>query len=177
MSEIIASDAPPKQVHRLVVRRFTRNPAKRDPRLARRKLAAHEVMPIISNPRHERFAQGLAEGKSASAAYEDAGFRPNNGNAVRLKGNESIRARVAELQEQGAERAAVTLEGLISQASDIQAKAIAKGHYSAAISALTVKAKLSGHWLDRAENKTNNVVYHISDRPMTQEEWAEKWCK
>jgi hypothetical protein len=47
----------------------------------------------------------------------------------------------------------------------------------AAISALTVKAKLSGHWLDRAENKTNNVVYHISDRPMTQEEWAEKWCK
>jgi hypothetical protein len=33
-----------------------------------------------------------------------------------------------------------------------------------AISALTVKAKLSGHWVDRAENKTSNVIYAISDR-------------
>jgi hypothetical protein len=77
----------------------------------------------------------------------------------------------------GLEVCDLLIGSLISEASDIQAKALAKGHYSAAISALAVKAKLSGHWLDRAENKTNNVVYHISDRPMTQEEWAEKWCK
>jgi hypothetical protein len=134
-------------------------------------------MPILSNPRHESFAQGLAEGKPASAVYEDAGYRPNDGNAVRLKGNESIRARVVELQGQGAERAVVTLEGLISEASDIQAKAIAKGHYSAAISALTVKAKLSGHWLDRADNKTNNVVHYIRDQPLTEDEWEAEYCK
>jgi hypothetical protein len=82
-----------------------------------------------------------------------------------------IRARVAELQGQGAERAVVTLETLIAEAGDIQAKALAKVHYSAAVSALTVKAKLSGHWVDRGENKTSNVVYAISDRELTEEEW------
>jgi hypothetical protein len=49
--------------------------------------------------------------------------------------------------------------------------------HSAAVSALVIKVKLSGHWLDRAENKTSNVVYHISDKPLSVEEWAEKWCK
>jgi hypothetical protein len=32
------------------------------------------AMPILSNPRHEKFAQALAEGKPASAAYEEAGY-------------------------------------------------------------------------------------------------------
>jgi hypothetical protein len=54
---------------------------------------------------------------------------------------------------------------------------MARGNYSAAVSALVIKAKLSGHWLDRAENKTSNVIYHISDKPLSVEEWAEKWCK
>jgi hypothetical protein len=45
---------------------------------------------------------------------------PQRGNAARLKGNERIRARVAELQGYGAERAAVTLQGLLGEASDIQ---------------------------------------------------------
>jgi phage terminase small subunit len=84
-------------------------------------------MPILPNPRHERFAQALAEGKPACAAYEEAGYRPNDGNAVRMKGNENIKMRVTELQGEGAERAVVTLEGLIADASDIQIKALAKG--------------------------------------------------
>jgi hypothetical protein len=41
---------------------------------------------------------------------------------------------------------------------------------------LTVKAKLAGLWVDKAENKANNVVYHIADKPMTMDEWAQKWC-
>jgi hypothetical protein len=102
---------------------------------------------------------------------------PNNGNCIRLKGNERVGSRVAELQAEGAERAEVTLEGLIAEASEIKNKAMARGNYSAAVSALVIKAKLSGHWLDRAENKTSNVIYHISDKPLSVEEWAEKWCK
>jgi hypothetical protein len=86
-------------------------------------------------------------------------------------------SRVAELQAKGAERAEVTLESLIAEASEIKSKAMARGNYSAAVSALVIKAKLSGHWLDRAENKTSNVIYHISDKPLSVEEWAEKWCK
>jgi hypothetical protein len=66
-------------------------------------------------------------------------------------------------------------ESLIAEAGDIQARALAKEHYSAAVSALTVKAKLSGHWVDRGENKTSNVIYAISDEPLTEEEWAAKY--
>jgi hypothetical protein len=131
-------------------------------------------MSILPNPRHERFAQALAEGKPACAAYEEAGYRRNDGNAVRMKGNENIKIRVGELQEQGAERAVVTLEGLIADASDIQIKALAKGHYSAAVSALTVKAKLSGHWVDRTDNKTSNIIYAVADEPLTEDEWSAK---
>jgi hypothetical protein len=134
-------------------------------------------MPILPNPRHERFARALVEGKSASAAYEEAGYRPNDGNAIRMKGNDRIMQRVAELQEQGAERSVVTLESLITEAGDIQARALAKGHYSAAVSALIAKAKLAGHWVDRGENQTRNVVYAISDKELTEQEWVERYCR
>jgi hypothetical protein len=30
--------------------------------------------------------------------------------------------------------------------------------------------------VDKAENKANNVVYHIADKPMTMDEWEQKWC-
>ena len=93
-----------------------------------------------------------------------------------MKGNERIKKRVAELQECSAAQAAVTLQGLIEEAEDIQAKAMADEKYSAAVAALTVKAKLAGLWVDKAENKANNVVYHIADKPMTMDEWAQKWC-
>jgi hypothetical protein len=92
-----------------------------------------------------------------------------------IAGNDRVKARIAELQGQGAERSVVTLESLISEAGDIQARALAKEHYSAAVSALTVKAKLSGHWVDRGENKTSNVIYAISDEPLTEEKWAAKY--
>ena len=53
---------------------------------------------------------------------------------------------------------------------------MADGKYSAAVAALTVKAKLAGLWVDKAENKATNVVYHIADKPMTMDEWAQKYC-
>lgn len=54
-------------------------------------------MPILSNARHERFAQALAAGKSADEAYEEAGFKANRGNASTLKANQNVQDRVAEL--------------------------------------------------------------------------------
>ena len=114
-------------------------------------------MAALPNQRHEKFAQGIAEGKSATEAYEAAGYTPNDGNATRLKGNERIRKRVAELQECSAAQVAVTLQGLIEEATDIQTKAMADGKYSAAVAALTVKAKLAGFWVNKAENKANKL--------------------
>lgn len=62
-------------------------------------------MPVLSNQRHESFAQALAKGKTADEAYAQAGYRPNRKNAWRLKTNEGIAARVAELSAKAAEKA------------------------------------------------------------------------
>lgn len=54
-------------------------------------------MPVLSNARHERFAQELAKGKTATEAYELAGYKSNRGNATTLKQDQSISIRVNDL--------------------------------------------------------------------------------
>jgi len=34
----------------------------------------------------------------------------------------------------------------------------------------------AGLWADKIQNNANNVVYHIADHPLTQDEWAAKYC-
>ena len=77
----------------------------------------------------------------------------------------------------GAQRAAVTLDSLIKEAGDIQTKAIEAGQFSAAVTALTAKAKLAGFWVDRSENKNENVNYAISDEPMSEADWVKRYVK
>jgi len=115
-------------------------------------------MPALENPKHERFAQAIAKGKTADEAYVLAGYSENRGNATRLKANESVMKRVAELQEVGSLRAEVTIESLIREAGEIQEAAKQEKQYSAATAALTAKAKLAGLWIDKAENTNRNVV-------------------
>jgi hypothetical protein len=57
-------------------------------------------MPALKNPRHEAFAQALARGLSASAAYVEAGYKANRHNAAALAREQHIRTRVTELQEE-----------------------------------------------------------------------------
>jgi phage terminase small subunit len=52
---------------------------------------------LINNPRHERFAQELAKGRSASEAYVAAGFKANRAGASRLQHKTSVSQRVHEL--------------------------------------------------------------------------------
>jgi hypothetical protein len=52
----------------------------------------------LKNTRHEAFAQALAKGSTVDAAYTEAGYKPNRKNASRLKTNEGIQKRVADLQ-------------------------------------------------------------------------------
>jgi len=72
-------------------------------------------VPVLSNPRHERFAQELAKGKSASQAYVAAGFEGHRQNAARLMSNDVIADRVEELLEAGAKRAEVTIEMVVRE--------------------------------------------------------------
>jgi phage terminase small subunit len=61
-------------------------------------------MPVLRNPKHELFSQGLASGLSQEQAYERAGYVPDSGHAARLAGQGSIRQRVSEILAPGAER-------------------------------------------------------------------------
>jgi hypothetical protein len=47
-------------------------------------------MPALKNPRHEAFAQAVARGVSAAAAYGQVGFRPHRANAATLARKEHI---------------------------------------------------------------------------------------
>lgn len=76
-------------------------------------------MPVLSNPKHERFAQELAKGSSASAAYVAAGYAKSDSNASRLSGNEKVRSRVEELLEEGAEKAGVTIERIVAELAKV----------------------------------------------------------
>lgn len=114
-------------------------------------------MPALTNPRHEKFAQALSQGKTADEAYVFAGYKENRGNAATLKANQSILDRIIQLQHVASQRVEVTIASLMQEASDIQAAAMEAKQLSAATAALTVKAKLAGLWIDKAENTNRNV--------------------
>lgn len=76
-------------------------------------------MPILANSKYELFAQKLAQGMSASAAYVAAGYEAHGSNAGRLSKNEQVRARVQELQSEGARQAGVTVEGVVRELAKI----------------------------------------------------------
>jgi hypothetical protein len=106
---------------------------------------------MLRNSRHEKFAQELAAGQSAAEAYELAGYKPNYGNCIRLKGNERVANRVAELQRRGAARAEVTIASLVEELDEARVIALKLGQASAAVAAIMGKAKITGQIVDRAE--------------------------
>jgi phage terminase small subunit len=119
-------------------------------------------MPVLKNPRHERFAQLLANGKSATDAYAQAGYTPSHSNGAWLARKEEISSRVAELNREAfererataaaaAERAAVTRQGLIEMAQEIRKGAIADGQWGAAVAATKEIGVLAGIRIERSE--------------------------
>lgn len=81
-------------------------------------------------PRYELFAQGLAKGLSAIAAYTEAGYKPDGGNAARLQQNDKIVQRVAEILalrekterlalERAIEKLAITKERVLEELAKI----------------------------------------------------------
>ena len=134
-------------------------------------------MPALKNPRHEAFAQAVARGMSASAAYVEAGYKANRHNAAALAREEHIRTRVTEWQEEqlaihkqataeAVANAKVTIESLIAEAEAARAKAMSeKGGAAAAVTALTAKAKLAGMWREKVDqHNTGSPVYERIER-------------
>lgn len=76
-------------------------------------------MPVLKNARHELFAQEVAKGTKIDDAYAKAGYRPHKTNPHRLRNTEQIAARIAEIQDRGAERAAVSVERIVQELARI----------------------------------------------------------
>jgi len=72
-------------------------------------------MPILANARHERFAQAVAKGKSATEAYRIAGYDGDRHHAARLATNGHVQSRVQEILAAGAQRAEVSVERVLRE--------------------------------------------------------------
>jgi hypothetical protein len=132
-------------------------------------------MPALENPRHERFAQELAKGKTATEAYVEAGFKPNDGNAARLKGNDRIAARVAEIQERAAVRVEITVAGITEKLIAIAAKAEVKDEaamLAVARASYMDAAKLNGLVVDKVKSEVTQTL--VSDQPLSEDAWEQE---
>src|SRR5262249_24356145 len=100
-------------------------------------MSKQEIRPALKNPSHEAFAQALARGMSASAAYVEAGYKANRHNAAAFAREQHIGTRVTELQEEklaihqqataaAAANKQVTIESLIAEAEAARAKAMSE---------------------------------------------------
>lgn len=132
-------------------------------------------MAALANPKHERFAQALAKGMTADEAYQEAGYAENRGNASRLKANESVAARVAEIQERAAVRTEVTVASITDRLLAIATKGETSDEaalLAVARASLMDAAKLNGLVVEKVKAETTNRTALISDRPLTEEEWT-----
>lgn len=131
-------------------------------------------MGVLSNAKHERFAQALAKGETATDAYVLAGYKANDGNAATLKGNQRIADRLAELLERAATRTEVTVAGITERLMNLAAVAEQTGivtdeetgnvtgssskHLSVARAALMDAAKLNGLVTDQTQFSGQLVI-------------------
>ena len=106
-------------------------------------------MTILEKPRRETFAQHLAAGKSQSEAYSLAGYSPDDGHAARLAGNGRVKARVAELQAAGAERAEIDRATVMRMLSEDRERAREAKQLSTAVRADELLGKAVGMFADR----------------------------
>jgi hypothetical protein len=116
------------------------------------------MMSGLKNVRQERFAQEIAQGKSAVEAYRIAGYHAADKSAEaagsRLLRNVKVQQRVLELQRRVAQRAEITLESQLHEAETQRLAALGANQYAAANGALKLKAELSGHLIQRREDVT-----------------------
>lgn len=122
-------------------------------------------MAVLSNARHERYAQELAKGKSQADAYVEAGYRSSRSAAARLAADVNICERVSEITGRAAVRAEITVAGITERLMRLSDMAEALGDapgIQAARAAAMDAAKLNGLVIDKSEA---NLNADISLRP------------
>jgi Terminase small subunit len=116
-------------------------------------------VPPLANPRHELFVQrmidGERNGRSQGQIYKSCGYGCSNAAAEaaasRLLKDVKVQNRIDELLRRGAKRAETTINSLLAELEHVRFAASNAEQFSAAVSAITSKAKLAGLWVDKAE--------------------------
>ena len=112
-------------------------------------------MPVLSNAKHELFCQHLALGKTASEAYELAGYKPSRSNASVLKAKQNISDRLDEILQESEKKVVREIEHtrdtLLSELEEARKLALKRGQASAAAQCSMGKAKILGLIIDRRE--------------------------
>jgi hypothetical protein len=115
---------------------------------------------ILSNTRHEAFANAIARGETIDAAFVGAGYSRNSGNASRLNRKDSIVARVGELkalvqkmQNRSLQAVALNRQWITTQLIEVvfMAKARERPDLAAANKALNLLGLDCGMFVERKE--------------------------
>lgn len=109
-------------------------------------------MSALKNGQQEKFCQGVASGKQIFEAYQAAGYTGPKSAASNLMKRETVKARLAELQERTAKKAVKTAADIIAQLDEDRQFARAEKAPAAAISATMGQAKVSGLLKDQVEH-------------------------
>ena len=73
----------------------------------------------LKNPKHEKFALAIADGKNQLQAYIAAGYRGSDGNAATLAKRPEIRRRVEEIKGEAAAAAQVSVRRVVTELARI----------------------------------------------------------
>lgn len=126
-------------------------------------------MAVLKNPKHERFAQELAKGKSQAEAYEAAGYAASEPNASRLTRHDKVQARVAELKQRVSDRTveytAVTRADILLELKKLAMAPLGAEFVSAKEKrcALVDYAKMEGWFIERHEFGEPGAFERLAD--------------
>ncbi len=129
-------------------------------------------MPVLSNARHERFAQEIAAGSRAADAYAKAGYNRSKTNASSLKNRADVSERIRELQDQMANNLVqeITRDHVLRWLQEDRDQAKRLKQTASAVRAAELLGKELGMFVDKSQRDLN-VIQHVGDKPIDEREW------
>jgi phage terminase small subunit len=131
-------------------------------------------MPVLDNPKWELAAQEVAKGKTQVEAVKAAGYASHDSNASRLIGNDKVKLRIRELQEQAAMSISITLEGQIAKLEEVLEQSRLLKQCSAAIAAIREQNELAGLRVQKIEHKSVDQFDSMTDEELREYVYGDK---
>jgi phage terminase small subunit len=130
-------------------------------------------MPVLDNPRHERFAQEVVKGFLHGQAYLNAGYKAKSlavasAAATRLLKDVKIQKRIQEIQERVARKTEVTTESILAELEEARVLAMSLEQPNAAVAASMGKAKVAVKIVQRREHGQPGAFADLNDEELQQ---------